>query len=482
MYDMTVLPFPEDDRHEFKECVGSKVAKLPEDLWQSISAFANSHGGTIYLGVNDVGEAKGLTPQNLDSLQKDLSTLVNNGYFNRKPSLEIKIANGYLEVEVKEAEFYNKPIYSHKVGPKKIYVRQGSTNVVASEEEMRSLFAGAKGGGENQPVEGDPLKYINISKLDEYISRTGLSKIELDTPNDKLSKIKALRDDKLTMFGLVAFGCQDTIDSLANNIYIDFRRFAGTSKVDPTDPARIYLERHEFHGDVRTQFQEAFSFIKSKLPTESFLNIYNGLREERHIIPEDAIREALANALAHRDYLLQSSCVNIDLYDDRIEFINPGESLVAIDNLENTPSKARNPNLIEYLKAYQITDKSARGIPTILQAARSRGLLSPKFENISGNFKATLYFSSPHSNKDKEWVAAIGLKYGLNDTQQNALVYVKNEGSITNRKYCEINRMEHRNDDKKARRELAKLVEKGLLKQAGAGAGTKYVSAGATYN
>ena len=258
-----------------------------------------------------------------------------------------------------------------------------------------------------------------------------------------------------------------------HNAYIDFKIFSGTNKVTD-DLSSIYNDRKTFHGTLIEQFEQAFNYIKSKLPMEAILNKETGLREDRYILPEEALREALANALAHRDYLIQSSCVNIDLYSDRIELSNPGESLVAISDLEKASSKARNPSIMEFLKVYNITEKTARGIPTIYQAARNRGLLDPEFENISGDFKAILYFSSPHSGKDKKWVDDMTANFRLKDTQKNALVFIKNNGSISNKIYCEINHMNSRNDDRQARRELSELVEKGLLGKDGKASATRY--------
>lgn len=272
----------------------------------------------------------------------------------------------------------------------------------------------------------------------------------------------------------MAFGKDAVIDDLLNNVYIDFKIFPGISKVSTESLDKIYRDRTEFHGDIVRQFLQAFEYIKSKLPTEAILNKETGLREGRYILPEEALREALANAIAHRDYLIQSSCVNVDLYADRIELSNPGESLIAIEDLEKASSKARNPSLIEFLKAYNITDKTARGIPTIYQAARNRGLLDPRFENISGDFKATLYFSSPHSGRDKEWVEKTTVGLNLKDTQKNALVFIKNCGSISNKQYCELNHMNSRNDDKQARRELGRLLDAGLLVKEGDRSGTRY--------
>ncbi len=470
---MKKIKFPERSSVEFKECRGKKLATLPNDLWQTITAFSNTHGGTIYLGVNDNGEIIGLDNKGLDKLQRDLSNLV-KGKFNIQPKIDVICDSGYIQAQVSELEVYNKPIYSKKAGPRKIYVRQGSTNVIASDEEMRSLFAGASGGGENQTVEGELIDLVEEGKLDDYILHTGLKNIPFLNLEEKLKKIKALKDSKLTIFGLIAFGKDAIIDDLLHNIYIDFKMFPGISKVSSESLNRIYRDRAEFHGDVAKQFTQAFEYIKSKLPKEAVVNKETGLREERYILPEEALREALANAVAHRDYLVQSSCVNVDLYSDRIELSNPGESLIAIEDLEKASSKARNPSLIEFLKAYKITDKTARGIPTIYQAARNRGLLDPKFENVSGDFKATLYFSSPHSGKDKEWVEEIAAEFGLKDTQKNALVYIKNNGSISNKQYCELNHMNSRNDDKQARRELGKLLSMNLLAKEGVRSGTRY--------
>lgn len=227
---------------EFKECRGRKSATLPDDLWESIAAFSNTHGGIIYLGVNDNGEIIGLDNKGLDKLQKDLSTLI-KGKFNIQPKVEVFCDEEHLEVIVSELEVYNKPIYSKKVGPRKVYVRQGSTNVLASDEEMRSLFAGASGGGENQIVEGALTDLVDEDKLDDYISQTGLKSVSFSNLEEKLKKIKALKDSKLTIFGLVAFGKDSAIDEILNNIYIDFKMFSGTSKVSMGNLDKIYRDR-----------------------------------------------------------------------------------------------------------------------------------------------------------------------------------------------------------------------------------------------
>lgn len=469
----------EDEYVEFKSCRGRRSAKLPSDLWKHISAFANTRGGSIFLGVADDGAIETLDEKELDRLQKDVSSLVNGGMFNTKPNVRISSQKSYIEVIVEETAFYDKPIFSKSRGEKEVYIRQGATTIKADDNRKKSMFAGASGGGENQPVDIDsPLSVVDEVKVNDYIVRTGLKNVDNLDLLGKLRKLKALRGGKLTRFGLIAFGADEIIDEYLNNVHIDFKYFSGTEKVGD-NPDDIYKDRKEFHGDIRKQFQEAFAYlmqyIKRDWPVGGQLNKTTGLREDVYILPEVVFREALANAVVHRDYMLDGSCVNIDLFSDRVEMTNPGESLVSIEDLEKTDSKARNPILMEYLKSFQITDKSARGIITIKQAARKQGLLDPKFENISGSFRATLYFSSPFSDRDRDWVKVIAERYNLRDTQQHALVYMKNNGSISNKEYCEINHMTSRNDDRRARRELGDMVKLNVVRVEGKGPGTKYV-------
>lgn len=469
----------ESDTLEFKSCKGKRQATLPEDLWAHISAFANTRGGSIYLGIADSGYIEDLSVADIDKLQKDTATLLGSDKFNKKPEVQIVHRNGYVELIVAEAPFYDKPIFSRKLGEKVIYIRHGASTVKADDNQKKSMFASATGGGENQLIDDEALALVDPRKVDDYIVRTGLKDIDGLSLSDKLRKLKAFRKGKLTVFGLIAFGKDDEVDNQLNNTYIDFKYFNGKDKVnDNLDD--IYKDRKEFHGDIKKQFENAYSYlmnyIRSDWPVGGILNRETGLREDVYVLPADAFREALANAVAHRDYAIGSSCVNVDLYSDRVEMTNPGESLVAIEDLEKTESRARNPILMGFLKAFNVTDKSARGILTIKQAARKKGLLDPRFENISGSFKATLYFSAPHSDSDRIWLEE---KYGslnLRDSQKNAIIFTKNNrDGISNSEYCDMNHMDNRNDDKRARRELAQLVEYGILVKIGENRGSRYV-------
>lgn len=154
----------------------------------------------------------------------------------------------------------------------------------------------------------------------------------------------------------------------------------------------LFLDRKIIKGNLIYQFNKSFKYLISKIPTKHILNNTTGLREEIRIVPEVALRETLTNTIAHRDYANLSSSINIDIYSDRVEISNPGESMVPIEEIEKTSSKARNPKLMELFRRYGVTESTARGIPIIKESIVKRGLLSPKFENLFGEFRATLFF------------------------------------------------------------------------------------------
>ena len=235
------------------------------------------------------------------------------------------------------------------------------------------------------------------------------------------------------------------------------------------------MDSREFDGCVIDQFENAFSFIKSKLPVRGMIGS-DGRRQDYLVVPEIAIREALANAIVHRDYATSSSRTQVDIYANRIEITNPGRSLMPIDELETTQSVTRNPLVMNFFKENGYTEQKARGIRTIKQTIREAGLKAPVFENISGqSFKATLFTSAFISAEDKEWLKQFS-DYSLKDRQLNGLVYLRhhNEEGINNSTYRELNGMCSVGDDKMANRELVGMVNLGIIESTGIGRHTKY--------
>ncbi len=454
--------------------------KLPKNIWHTISAFANTDGGKIIFGVTPGGVRVSLSRDTIDTLQQDIASLCNQG-FSSSITADIQYRDEVLVVFIPPSPAQLRPVYMKSKGAGTgTYVREGSTNRIANDEMIRRFSVAARGGAETLIFDETTYQACFEMKLvDEYIELVNKKKSNMYqnfTPVEVLVKLRAITKTlHPTLFGLLAFGEAATPQELiAPTVNVVITQYPGLTKVNESDLSETYIDNREFYGNAKRQFDDAFAFMKSKLPVRGTID-NNGKRRDYFVIPEVALREALANALAHRDYSTYSSPIQIDIFSDRIELINSGTSLVPIEQLDSSPSATRNPLLMSYLKDYGITDQKARGIRTIKVSLRAAGLLAPSFENIGQSFKATLFASAFISQDDKSWLGRFA-SFNLNERQLNALVHAKNnpEG-INNGSYRDYNSMTNVRDDKKANKELRELVDKGILARDGENKARRYV-------
>lgn len=296
------------------------------------------------------------------------------------------------------------------------------------------------------------------------------------THEEVLIKMRALVEEKqMTLFGLLAFSEKEHLQDLtAPTVNIAITQYAGVDKVNPTDTSEVSLDDREFDGNVVDQFEDALKFVLSKLSVRSRIES-TGRRRDYLAIPNVALREVLANAIVHRDYTTMRGRIQIDIYADRIEFANPGRSLVPLDQIETTYSQTRNPLLMNYLKDLNVTEHRGRGIRTIKYSLREAGLALPKFEHRYDWFVATLYSTAFISDDDQSWLQKFK-SYRLNDRQRSALVHIRhNPEGIGNSEYRSINNMSSVRDDIRAKKELVAMVNFGLLQKTGAQRNRRYV-------
>lgn len=477
-HQTTLFPHidPEDKRLEYKSC---RLGTLPGDIWKNISAFANSEGGQIILGVNPSHKPVGLTPDQIDKLQQDIVSLC-QGSFNYPVSPEIQVIGQVISVYIPPSAAAVRPIYSRSRGlPSGAWVRVGSSTVQMS-DEMRNQFAAAARGG-SELIEYPNLSFIDCFDMvlvEKYIATVNKSRNNVyfnHSANEVLQKMRAINVDGFpTLFGLLAFGKDSVLQELtAPTTNVAVTEYAGNSKVNPNNPEITHLDDREFNGNVISQFESSFNFIRSKLPVSGIID-RDGKRQDYLTIPEVAIREALANALTHRDYGTFSSRVQVDIYSDRIEIINPGTSLVPIEFIDSTPSMSRNPSLMSFLKDFHITEQRARGIRTIRDSLRSTGLLEPLIENLPSSFRITLYNSAFISHEDHEWLQQFK-KYNLNEHQLTVLSELRNSTiGVNNAEYREKNHMTNVGDDRRANYELTRLVKFKIIDHDGVNRGRRY--------
>jgi ATP-dependent DNA helicase RecG len=464
---------PEDQNVEYKT---ASQGRVPADIWEAYTGFANAEGGTIYFGIEDNGKNRQLTPSEIDTIQRDMVTGV-SGY-SYKLSLDINHKNGVVSVYVPPAPAAVRPVYSLKRGAKNgARVRVGSANLQVDEEWMKKFAIAGKGGAEGMVFDVEYKDVLDMDAVEEFITRINKRRgnvYKTYTVEEICVKLNILdKSHHVTLFGLLAFSkgaeLQDIVSPTLTTVVT---QYPGTSKVGDKG-TETFIDNREFYGPVRKQFEESLVFILSKIPVRGKI-LGTGLRTDQPTIPEIAVREALANTYAHRDYSVQSSRVQIEVYSDRIEFINPGRSLVPIEDLDVTPSVTRNPFLMNYLREIGATEQLARGIRTIKHELRTAGLQEPKFANIGASFVATMYHSAFIQQVEKQWLGKFhGMK--LNERQRTALLNMKNMNTgIDNKQYRAANGMNRIGDDKTANKDLRRLVDFGILVKIGEYKLTKY--------
>lgn len=470
MIRQTTLPLfiageAESPDTEFKS---ASEGRLPKDIWQTIGAFANTNGGKIIFGIDPFGNTVELSRDQIDTLQQDLFSLCRNK-FNVDVTPSMEYSDGILIAYIPPSPAPLRPVYAKAKGMGLgTYVRIGSATTQANSDWVQRLVIAARGGAETLVFDSVVYSEVFSTKLvKQYLSKLNERKNNMyqDFSEEQvLVKLRAIdKQQRPTLFGLLAFGeFESPQEVISPTIKIVVTQYPGPTKVNEYDMRETYVDNREFTGDIKSQFDQAFIFLKSKLPIRGAIDV-SGKRQDYLVVPEVVLRETLANALAHRDYGTYASPIQIDIFSDRLEVINPGMSLVPINELDMAPSTSRNPLSMGYLRDYGITDQKARGIRTIKAALREAGLRPPVFENLGQSFRATLSMSTFISTADREWLQNFSTNE-LNDRQLNALVYVRNNPhGISNSSYRDINSMANVRDDKKANKELRELVDKGIL-------------------
>lgn len=355
----------ENDKTEFISSVTDKSMK-------EIVAFANSSGGTIYYGVDDSGMVIGiddidteygrLTNLICDSISPDITLFL---------STEISEQNGKKYIRVDVSSGTRKPYYlkSKGIRPEGVYVRQGTSSVPASEERIKAMI-----------VETDGTVYENLRSLDQdlsFITATQEFKtknIEFETIQQQTLGIRD-KDGQYTNLGLLLSDqCPHIIKAAV---------FQGNDRT-------TFRTRSEFSGSLFKQMQDAFTYIEMHMP---ILTEYEGLiRRDTPAVSGDAAREAVLNAIIHRDYSVLSPTL-LSLYSDRIEIASIGglPQGISLSTVNLGLSVCRNYKLANVFYRLGYVETYGTGLMKIADSYKGSSV-NYKLDVTNEAFKITLPF------------------------------------------------------------------------------------------
>lgn len=385
----------ENENTEFKSA-------LTGDIYKEVIAFANNGGGVIYIGVDDNGNETGvadvdetytrLTNGIRDAISPDVTVFC-------KYSLN---ENNVIKIEISEGA--RKPYYlkSKGIKPSGVYVRQGASSVPASEDQIRLMIKMSDGDS----FEG--IRSLN-QELTFVSAKQAFEKYGVEFSENKYRVLGITTDsnDLYTNLGLLLSDqCKHSIKAAV---------FADEDNTS-------FLDSKEFTGSILRQLDDAYSYLMLNNRNNAE---FKGLeRVEHYSYPQEALREALLNALVHRDYAFSGSII-ININESQIEFISLGGLLpgLSAEDIQNGISQPRNPKLAEVFHRLRLIESYGTGIRRIFTLYRDCEK-KPEIIVTPNTFKLILPNRNYYSTDKSEEKA-------LNDQQRTILQYIERNGAIT---------------------------------------------------
>ncbi len=381
--------FGESKNVEFKREILSKHEKFLKD----VVAFSNSTGGQIIVGVEDeTCIVYGIGEQSPFKLSDSISNMISDACTPQiEPDISIQTIEEktVLVIDVAPGKF--RPYYLANKGKETTsYIRINGTSRPADARKLQELEL------EGQNISYDSLQDIGREydenkalELCKTMKRIALEACE--TEEEKTS-IKDMTLEKLEDFGLLCKVGRDRYPTHAFDLLTDNHNkaakiqcalFKGTSR-------DIFIDKKEFTGPIQDQIEEAYQFVLRHINTGA--NIEGLFRMDIYELPISAVREAIANAVLHRSYL-DRSCVQVCIYDDRLEVSSPGMLYGGLDieTVKTGKSTCRNEAIAEAFHYMHIVEALGTGIPRIIKRCDEYNLPAPLFEEFGDGFKVTLF-------------------------------------------------------------------------------------------
>ena len=415
-----------------------------DDLKKEIIAFANCHGGKIYIGVNDDGTVCGL--DNLDESALQISNMIRDSI---KPDITLFVRYETLCINNKNVlmldiqEGCEKPYYIAKKGlrPEGVYVRQGFSSVPASSSLIRKMI---------KETDGDSFEQMRSLEQDlTFLS----AKTEFDESNIPF---------KEKNFGIQN---QDGIYTNLGLLLSDQCKHTIKVAVFDGETQNIFQDRNEFTGSLFKQMHEVYSYIDFRNQKHSS---FSGLKRiDKRDYPEVAIREALLNLIVHREYSYSASSF-IRIYTDRIEFTSIGGLLkgITLEDIQLGISVCRNPKLANIFYRLELIEAYGTGIQKIIDSY-SESEFKPQFVTTENAFKIIL----PNLNYQKK----------NNKIQEDIVVYDCPENKILEfaKTHTQFTRKDVQDTFNLSQttcgRILNRMKEEGQISQHGKGKNTFYI-------
>ena len=436
---------------EFKE-------NFDQEVIETAAAFANTDGGTVLIGVSDRQEIIGIT------IGKE--TLRN--WSNRiAQSTEPRVTSEIQQIDIEGKSVLLIRITESAIKPVSVrgrcYKRIGNSNRVMSPQEIAQKHLNATGQTWDGLLAANAgSDDIDPKKVQWYLTRReevrNVAKPQDMDATELLRNIKGGNGEGTpTYAGILFFG--NYPQRCLQNAQLRVVRFKGTSVTHPV------IDRLDCFGALWEMVDAAEEFIRKNIRLLSFRTSKSFQRDDKFEYPLKALREAIINALIHRNYQKHSD-VRVFIFDTRVEVINPGTFPEGVSPDEPVHEPV-NPILSQFMYDIGFIERYGSGIKMMKRLSKEWGNKVPRYEFHP--LETKIIFDSPI--QESTYVEIDDISEQLNERQKNALFHVQKNGQIATKEYVEINSVSRR----VAYEELRDMTNKGLLAMIGKGRGSRYV-------
>lgn len=361
---------------EFKKNTGELKGGM-----QSLCAFLNGRGGLVLFGVDPAGKLLGQDVS--DATLRDIAQALDR--FEPPASVPIErltLASGREVIVLVAAALADSIPFTWEDRP---YERVASTTRRMSQEAYEKLLlerAHSRRRWENQsadeisPKDIDREEVFRIVGIARSVGRL-VGPVGRSTP-DILARLGLFKDGHPLRAAVVLFGKRFLPDY--PQCELRMARFRGTDKTE-------FLDQRQLRGPAFKLLEEAEIFCQRHFPMPAKIVPTQMRRVEKPLIPPDAMREILVNALIHRDYTIAGGAVSLAIFDDRVEVWSAGDfpkGITAASLTRHHPSVQRNPMIAEVFYRTGLIEKWGRGTNRVVSMCRDAGIAPPRFEEIAG--------------------------------------------------------------------------------------------------
>ena len=386
----------ESERVEFKKSTGQR-----SEAAKTVCGMLNGLGGFVLFGVTDDGKVRGqkVSAGTLEDVANELQRIEPAAY----PEIETVAIDGVSAVVVLRVSGGGGP-YCYDGRP---YVRHGPTTRPMPRPRYDQLILNQL--HETHRWENRPAAGVTIADLDHAeILRTieeSIRRQRMDDPGTRdvvelLTGLKLTHDGQLLNAAVVLFGKTPRLGPIYPQCLVRLARFRGRDKSE-------FLDNRQESGHAFDLLLRSQRFLRDHLPVAGRVVPDQIERVDEPAYPPEALREALANALCHRDYSVGGGSVSVGIYDDRLEITSTGLlpfDLTPADLVKPHPSRPRNPLIAQVFYRRGIIETWGRGTIKMAELAESAGLAAPEFESAGGEvsvrFRRTRYVAPTRVGHD----------------------------------------------------------------------------------